>query len=332
LIFNKKSELINYSQSIDEATRLALNSLDKKKELNTTQLKSIIAILGLFLFLIFTFLILWKWRVRKRFQKEEQKRRLRELELTAIRSQMNPHFLFNCLNSVQNLVQKNMNREAHLYLADFAGLIRKVLQNSEKEEVPLEEELEMARQYVNLERLRFDFDFNMSVDKDIDTNNTMAPSMILQPFIENAIIHGLQNKSNNRKLKIEVIRTTAVVDDKHFTATGLLGYKTNSTIKISQSDTAHTEDEKKSNISLPDKPGRTHEIQGILISIEDNGIGREAAKNMGGAKNGKGSKLLKERLEILSKKQKEKYHLEIIDLKDNGATGTRVEIYIPEEN
>jgi sensor histidine kinase YesM len=78
-------------------------------------------------------------------------------------------------------------------------------------------------------------------------------------------------------------------------------------------------------------PGKTNEVQGILISIEDNGIGREAAKHQGGAKNGKGSKLLKERLEILSQKQKERYHLEIIDLKDNGATGTRVEIFIPEE-
>ncbi|MDD4107909.1 MAG: histidine kinase, partial [Prolixibacteraceae bacterium] len=286
IVFNKKGEIVDYASNPNEAARLALNSLTQKKELNSSQLKTIIAILGFLLVIIVIILILWKWRVRKRFHQEEQKRRLRELELTAIRSQMNPHFLFNCLNSVQNLVQKNMNREAHLYLADFAGLIRKVLQNSEKEEVPLAEELEMVRQYLNLEKLRFDFDFDISVERDIDVNNTMVPSMLFQPFAENAIIHGLQNKEGNRELKIEINR---------------------------------------------DLPDEVHEVPGIVISIEDNGIGREASKNLGEAKNGKGSKLLKERLEILSERQKERYHLEIIDLKDNGANGTRVQIFIPEE-
>ncbi|MDD3627542.1 MAG: histidine kinase [bacterium] len=331
LIFNKKGELINYSQSVDEATRLALNSLDRKKELNTTQLKTIIVILGLFLFLIFTFLILWKWRVRKRFQKEEQKRRLRELELTAIRSQMNPHFLFNCLNSVQNLVQKNMNREAHLYLSDFAGLIRKVLQNSEKEEVALAEEIEMVKQYLNLEQLRFGFDYNISVEKDIDTNNTMVPSMILQPFAENAAIHGLQTKEGIRELKIEVARAIVVPGKKHYIVKGSIAEKESNAAKSGESTLTGTDDKDISETTSTVIHRKENEIQGILISIEDNGIGREAAKNLGGAKNGKGSKLLKERLEILSQKQKENYHLEIIDLKDNGATGTRVEIFIPEE-
>jgi sensor histidine kinase YesM len=119
---------------------------------------------------------------------------------------MNPHFLFNSLNSVQNLVQQNKGREAHLYLSDFAGLIRKVLQNSEKEEVSLAEELEMTEQYLNLEKLRFDFDFSISVEQGIDINNTMVPSMLLQPFAENAVIHGLQNKPENRKLRIEVLK------------------------------------------------------------------------------------------------------------------------------
>jgi LytS/YehU family sensor histidine kinase len=221
-------------------------------------------------------LLIWKWRVRQRFRKEEQKRKLRELELTAIRSQMNPHFLFNSLNSVQNLVQQNKGREAHLYLSDFAGLIRKVLQNSEKEEVSLAEELEMIRQYLNLEKLRFDFEFTCTVDENIDVNNTSVPSMLLQPFVENAVIHGLQNKPENRMLKIEVVRESAF----------------------------------------------------FKISIEDNGIGRDAAKAIEKTKNGKGTKLMKERLEILQQKQGEKYRLETIDLKE----GTRVEIVIPEEN
>ena len=220
-------------------------------------------------------MFVWKWRVRRRFKKETQLRKLRELELTAIRSQMNPHFLFNSLNSVQNLVQQNKGREAHIYLANFAGLIRKVLQNSEKEEVSLAEELEMTEQYLNLEKLRFDFNFSILVEDGIDINNTLVPSILLQPFVENAVIHGLQIKSENRQVKIEI----------------------------------------------------TKDFLGIKITIEDNGIGREAAKQIAKEKNGMATKLIKERLEILQEKQGEMYRLKTIDLDE----GTRVEIVIPEE-
>jgi LytS/YehU family sensor histidine kinase len=172
-----------------------------------------------------------------------------------------------------------MGREAHLYLSDFAGLIREVLRNSEKEEVSLAEELEMTAQYLNLEKLRFDFEYHINVKNGIDQHNTMVPSMLLQPFVENSVIHGLHNKSGEKRLNVEGVRS---------------------------------------------EPGLT-------ISIEDNGIGREAAKQIAKDKNGKGTKLVKERLEVLQQKQGEKYQLEIIDL--NGEkTGTRVEILIPEEN
>lgn len=173
-----------------------------------------------------------------------------------------------------------------MYLADFAGLVRKVLQNFEKEEVSLAEELEMTEQYLNLEKLRFDFDFFIGVEKGIDIHNTTVPSMLLQPFAENAVIHGLQNKPENRKLKIEVLRKSRL--------SSVIGKEENS---------------------------------GIVISIEDNGIGREAAAAIAKTKNGKGSKLIQERLEILQQKQGEKYTLQTIDLEE----GTRVEIFIPEE-
>ncbi|NOR73793.1 MAG: hypothetical protein GQ525_01405 [Draconibacterium sp.] len=278
-VFNKNGEFVENASGTKDAIQKAKDSLvQKKKELNKSQLQNVIILLLLILTFLIIGLLIWKWRVRQRFRKERDQRRLRELELTAIRSQMNPHFLFNSLNSVQNLVQQNKGREAHLYLADFAGLIRKVLQNSEKEEISLAEELEMTKQYLNLEKLRFDFDFSISVEDEIDTNNTMVPSMLLQPFVENAIIHGLQTKEENRQLKVE--------------------------------------------ISLVDTS--------IKISIEDNGIGREEAKKISRTKNGKGSKLIKERFEILQKKQNEKYGLEIIDLTGE-KSGTRVEIFIPEE-
>ena len=294
IAYDKNGKLLGYDIEEKTAIKLAKQSLTKKKELDKSQLQIIIFSLLIILFTLIIGILFWKWRVRQRFRKEEQQRRLRELELTAIRSQMNPHFLFNSLNSVQNLVQQNKGREAHLYLSDFAGLIRKVLQNSEKEEVSLAEELEMIKQYLNLEKLRFDFDFSISVEDGIDANNTMVPSMLLQPFAENAVIHGLQNKEGSRKLTIDIRKTDG---------------------KTEQTRSAH-------------KP--TKKEKGILIVIEDNGIGRKAAGEISKQKNGKGSKLMKERLEILQQKQGEKYHLEIIDLTGN-ETGTRVEILIPEE-
>jgi two-component sensor histidine kinase len=297
MIFNKEGEYIGNAENAKKAVQLAQDSLTpKKKELNKSQLIMIIWVLGILFTIAIVVLGIWKWRVRQRFRREQQQRRLRELELTAIRSQMNPHFLFNSLNSVQNLVQQNKGREAHLYLADFAGLIRKVLQNSEKEEVSLAEELEMTEQYLNLEKLRFDFDFSIGVEQGIDINNTMVPSMLLQPFAENAVIHGLQNKPENRKLKIEVVKK------------GGGGGKGEGRGKGGGKDQG--------------------EDKGIVISIEDNGIGREAAAAISKTKNGKGSKLIQERLEILQEKQGEKYSLKTIDLEE----GTRVEIFIPEEN
>ncbi len=295
MVFNKEGKYIGNAEKPKQAAQMAKESLEpKKSELNKSQLKIIILALGILILIALVVFAIWKWRVRQRFRREQQQRRLRELELTAIRSQMNPHFLFNCLNSVQNLVQQNKGREAHLYLSDFAGLIRKVLQNSEKEEVSLAEELEMTEQYLNLEKLRFDFDFTIWVEQGIDINNTMVPSMLLQPFAENAVIHGLQNKPEDRKLKIEVVRNSHFLTDC-----------------ISQAGA-----------SVIGK-----ESTGILISIEDNGIGREAAAAISKTKNGKGSKLIQERLEILQEKQGEKYNLKTIDLEE----GTLVEIFIPEE-
>ncbi len=279
IAYDKNGKLLGFGYSADEIIKMGKKSLvSKKKELDKSQLQIVVIVLALILTFLIVVLLIWKWQVRQRIRKEQQQRRLRELELTAIRSQMNPHFLFNSLNSVQNLIQQNRGREAHLYLADFAGLIRKVLHNSEKEEVSLAEELEMTKQYLNLEKLRFDFDFSITVDNKIDPHNTLVPSILLQPFAENAVIHGLQSKLNNRQLSI----------------------------KIKQVES------------------------GIKISIEDNGIGREAAKEIAKTKNGKGTKLIQERLNILQEKQGEKYKLEIIDLTGT-ETGTLVEIIIPEE-
>jgi LytS/YehU family sensor histidine kinase len=100
---------------------------------------------------------------------------MRELELTVIRTQMNPHFMYNCLNSIQNLVQKNQNEQAHLYLSKFASLVRQVLNNSKKEEIPLSKELDSVQEYIELEQLRFDFGFKLEVAEGVDLNAIFVP-------------------------------------------------------------------------------------------------------------------------------------------------------------
>jgi len=203
-----------------------------KKEINKSTLQGIILILAGSMLLFLILFLAYKYRMKQRLKKQTQEKRLRELQMAAIRAQMNPHFLFNSLNSVQNLIQQNRAQEAHLYLSDFAGLIRKVLHNSDKEEVSLAEELETLEQYLNLEKLRFDFEYSIEVDDGIDQNLFMLPSMILQPIAENALLHGLQNKKGEKKLTIRISKTENTIlisiEDNGIGIEGAKKLKTNS--------------------------------------------------------------------------------------------------------
>ncbi|HKJ42073.1 MAG TPA: histidine kinase, partial [Sunxiuqinia sp.] len=209
MVFDRNGDLVEYAASINKINQYVEKALDrplkaKSNELDKSTLYGIIWFLGGSLLLGLIAFLIYKTRVRLRLRKENREKRLQELQLSAIRAQMNPHFLFNSLNSVQNLIQKNQGSEAHLYLSDFAGLIRKVLKNSQTEEVSLAEELETLNQYIRLEQLRFDFEYEEKIDEQIDQNHFMVPSMILQPLAENAIMHGLQHKADNRKLQVEI--------------------------------------------------------------------------------------------------------------------------------
>ncbi|MCX6236057.1 MAG: histidine kinase [Bacteroidia bacterium] len=207
IIYNRSGERIGVESDLKDAVVIAKKSLEpKKKEISKSTLNGIIQLLSLALFLFLVVFLIYKYRMRLQLKKQGQEKRLRELQMAAIRAQMNPHFLFNSLNSVQNLIQQNRTQEAHLYLSDFAGLIRKVLRNSEKEEVSLAEELEMVEQYLNLEKLRFDFEYTIYVDDQIDQNLFMLPSMILQPIAENALTHGLQHKTGDKKISIRILK------------------------------------------------------------------------------------------------------------------------------
>jgi len=159
--------------------------------------------------ILFTFLIgLWVYRVRvRRIKKQEAaRRRIKELEIKAIRSQMNPHFIFNALNSIQSLINGSQFKEANIYLSKFAVLLRGVLNNSEKSRISLSDELQAVELYCQLEQLRFDFKFEIIIDSEVNPELIEIPGMIIQPLAENAVVHGLAGKGALGKLDILVKR------------------------------------------------------------------------------------------------------------------------------
>ncbi|WP_170110654.1 histidine kinase [Flavilitoribacter nigricans] len=131
---------------------------------------------------------------------------LLQVESKALRAQMNPHFIFNCLNSIKGLIQETANQQAIHYLTLFSKFIRRVLQHSEEKQISLEEELEMSRLYIEMERLRFEksFTYKVEIDPAVDTSFFRVPPMILQPILENAIWHGLMHKQGDREIRLEI--------------------------------------------------------------------------------------------------------------------------------
>jgi hypothetical protein len=131
----------------------------------------------------------------KRIGIEQEQRRAAEFELRSLRSLINPHFFFNALNSLNAFILKNDSRKASDYLGEFASLMRKTLDNSTQQTLPLYDELAFIQSYIAVENRRFTppFACEVSVAPGIDPYETTVPSMILQPFVENAIWHGIQH-------------------------------------------------------------------------------------------------------------------------------------------
>lgn len=147
---------------------------------------------------------IFSWRFRTLRRRNELDKRMANSQLTALKSQMNPHFMFNALNSIQDLVLQQDTENAQLYLGKFSELTRKVLEASGKEFIALDKEVEMLNLYLDLEKLRFgnELQYELSVGPQIDMDETQIPSMIIQPFIENALKHGLLHKQGEKQLSI----------------------------------------------------------------------------------------------------------------------------------
>ena len=161
--------------------------------------------------------IAYYFRTKEKQKKERNRRRIRELELRAIRSQMNPHFIFNALSSIQNLINRSASQEANEYLIDFSRLLRKVLATSEKKLVPLSDEIEQLQLYLKLEQLRFPFSYSLTVDKNIEPDAIEIPGMLIQPFVENAVKHGIAPRGTGEiiiRLSLQdQLLTIDIIDD-----------------------------------------------------------------------------------------------------------------------
>ena len=156
---------------------------------------------GVFLLLLTAFLM-YKYI-------KQQKLANNLLALKSLRSQMNPHFIFNALNSVNSFIASNDERTANKYLSDFSFLMRAVLENSDQDFIPLEKEIELLELYTQLEHFRFKdkFDYSIKVSEDVNIKEFLIPPMLLQPYIENAVWHGLRYKETKGKLDISIDQT-----------------------------------------------------------------------------------------------------------------------------
>ena len=156
-------------------------------------------------------LIIFKQRVKvihkkqlKELERINLEHQLKLSQETALRAQMNPHFIFNVLNSIKSYIYDNDKKKAASYLQRFSDLVRKILEQSSMSWVKLDEEIELLKLYIELESMLFidEFQYSIQINDNIDTSHTALPSLILQPFIENAFKHGLRHKLGEKKLDI----------------------------------------------------------------------------------------------------------------------------------
>ena len=142
----------------------------------------------------------------KQVQEAKTGEELRNLEMKALRAQMNPHFLFNSLNAINTMILKNEQQDASQYLTKFSKLVRQILENSEESRVSLKDELEMLNTYIQLESIRFgdQVDYEIKVADSLDSEAVQLPSMVIQPFVENAIWHGLLKRVEGGQLLIDI--------------------------------------------------------------------------------------------------------------------------------
>lgn len=217
--------------------------------------------------------------------KEDFNKKLAENEMTALRAQMNPHFMFNSLNSIKNYILKENTDKASRYLTKFSQLMRAILKNSQSKLISLEDELHALKLYIEIEAMRFNeaFTHSIEVDEVLNPSKLYIPPLLIQPYVENAIWHGLMLKEGEKLLRLKIF------------------------------------------------PNNGH----LLITIEDNGIGRKQAVELKTKDNRKnrsyGMQITRDRIELINWTLAIDARVTVEDLThENGEpSGTKVHIYVP---
>lgn len=201
----QKEQEIELLKEKDKVSQLELSRKDDRLKVRTYFI--------LFLSLIIILLIVISFFIYRQIRLKQQKKAV-QLEHKALRTQMNPHFIFNSLNSIQRMYVEGNTDEANDFLTEFSGLIRNILENSNYNKIALNEEISTLKSYLELEKLRTKdkFDFTITVDESIDPYNYQVPPLVIQPFVENAIWHGIL--PGDRKGEIQV-KLTKVGDRIH---------------------------------------------------------------------------------------------------------------------
>lgn len=199
IVVQEKADLIKKQKEIEELTKTI--ALGQQEEQTTLQRQRLI-IYGLVLILLI--ITVTSFLIYKNAQASKRANQL--LALKSLRSQMNPHFIFNALNSVNQFISQNDERTANKFLTEFSRLMRLVLENSQEDFITLQKEEEIISLYVKLEHYRFrdKFDYSIEVDPELNKESIELPPMLIQPYIENAVWHGLRYKEEKGRLDIRL--------------------------------------------------------------------------------------------------------------------------------
>jgi len=289
--FSDSLDKQRYDRGLSEArTRYEAEKAERELEFVTLKLRQhtylTYGFAGLiFLAVVIGFLILRQFRISSKRRISEMNHKISEITQRNLRQQMNPHFIFNTLNSIQYYMYQHDKLSTNNYLTKFSSLMRKTLENSQHTSIPVKDELDALELYLELESLRFKekFDYNINVDDDIDLLLMKIPTMLIQPYVENAISHGIIHRENKGRVSID--------------------------LKLDKDM--------------------------IICTIEDNGIGREAAMKIKQEKNGNhnslGTRITESRLNLVNTLYGQSMKIDYADLKDenDNPSGTRVVIHIP---
>lgn len=193
--------IVRYESQMRENQFERLAQENESVRLKLRKNRTMLIIIGIFLILLIGILY-----ILYRQSQLSAEKKLLTLEQSMLRSQMNPHFLFNSLNSIKLYIINNEKKNAVHYLNKFSKLVRKILEASSQREITLAEELETVALYMNIENIRFsnEINFNIHVKDNIDTHSIKIPSLILQPFLENALWHGLSSKEGAKNIDLEI--------------------------------------------------------------------------------------------------------------------------------